>query len=75
MEREVYVSCKILKSWLTCTSLGDDVAVPAFGLTNSIGCVGSLSRLMLFFSVLPCVSVNLDSSLSYFLDFIILLFA
>jgi hypothetical protein len=36
-------------------SSGDDVAVPALGLTNSVGCVCSLFWLMLSFSVLPCL--------------------
>jgi hypothetical protein len=38
------------------TSLGDDVAVPAFGLSNPFVCVCCLSMLMFSFSVLPCVS-------------------
>jgi hypothetical protein len=38
--------------------LGDDVAVPALGLSNPVDCVRLLSWLMMFFSVSPCVSIS-----------------
>jgi hypothetical protein len=57
--------------------MGDDVAVPAFGLCKFVGCVCSLSWLMLSISVLPCVSVILSSSsfvhqISLFIGFYII---
>jgi hypothetical protein len=46
-----------------CYKVGDDVAVPAFGLSISIDCVCFVSWLMMLSSAIPCVSVVIFSPL------------